>query len=80
MKLVPCEKINAVRHYVKNDNFKTVMEFKESNSKCAKVEGFTQKNARICTASLRHTIRDNKINDVYVTYRGNEVYLIKEDF
>lgn len=79
MKLVPCEKIH-LKTYVRNsDNFETIMEFKDSELECAKVEGYPHVSAKICATSLRNTIKNYKIRGIKVSYRGDEVYLIKEN-
>lgn len=80
MKLIPCEKIETKYRGMNSDNLEIIMDFKESNYACAKIEGYPHKDAKNCVGSLRNTIKNYKIRGVKVSYRENEVYLIKEDF
>lgn len=79
MKLVPCEKIYTKYRGVNSDNLEIIMAFKEGNYECAKIEGYPHKDAKNCVGSLRNTIKNYKIRGIKASFRGDEVYLIKED-
>lgn len=79
MKLVPCERVETRYHGNRSDILETIMDFKESEHECAKLEDFPHKNAKICATTFRHAIKYYKICGIKVTYRGDEVYFIKED-
>ena len=65
--------------YKPTSNMILIEEFINSGIVCAKVEGFTHKNATSCTNSLNQSIRRGKTLNVKAIQRKNEVFLIRLD-
>ena len=53
-------------------------EFAESDLDCVKVEGYTNKDANSCMASIYNTIKRNHKDKIKVITRDNEVFLVKK--
>ena len=78
MKLVPFNgKIGGF--YKKTDNYDTIKEFKASGLECAEIEGFPQKDAYSCAASLRNTIKRYNMFGVRSVVRNGRVFLVREE-
>lgn len=78
MKLIPWKKEDIDRSgYNKSDNFTLLETFAESDLDCAKIEGFHQKSAAICCASLQNSIERYKFSNMKAITRNGEVFLIK---
>lgn len=79
MKLIPYDARNLTvrKGYKKSENLRILEEFVESGMECAKVEGYTQKNALICSSSLSSSIRNYNMGGVIARTRNGEVFLIK---
>lgn len=78
MKLVPYEAKN-IKHYKSTKNLEILEEFIESDMSCAKLEGYTQKNAKNCQSSLLGAIKRFHIHGVKVLVRKEDVILLKVD-
>ena len=80
MKMVPFDvsKLNNVGR-MNNDIYSTLQEFSASGHKCVKLEGWTQKNAQGCVASLRQSIKRYRLFHIQATVRGNDVFLIRKE-
>lgn len=78
MKLVPYDEKN-IKYYKSTKNLKILEEFIESDMSCAKLEGYTQKNAKNCQTSLLGSIRKFRIHGVKVLVRKDDVILLKVD-
>ena len=78
MTLVPYDK-KELHHYKRSDNLKILEEFAKSGLDCARIEGWTQKNATTCVESLRNSIRHYHMNGITVSERKGKVYLIREN-
>lgn len=78
MKLVPYEAKN-IKHYKSTKNLEILEEFIKSDMSCAKLEGYTQKNAKSCQSSLIASIRNFRIHGVKVLVRKDDVILLKVD-
>lgn len=61
----------------KADNYKLLIEFADSDMKCARIDGWRHKTAHGCATSLRTTIENYNMFDIAVFVRKGEVYLIK---
>lgn len=79
MKLVEYDinKIEGVKLYKKSENLKILEEFIESGMDCAKIEGFNQKSAMGCAASLNSSIKRYNIGGIRAISRKEKCYLIK---
>lgn len=81
MKLVPydMQKSNlfSYRGYKRSNNLKILEEFIDSDLDCAKVEGFTQKNATTAAKSLNNSIKRYKFLNIHANARKNNLFLIK---
>jgi hypothetical protein len=71
------DKLQHVNEYKVSDNYGLLTEFINSDLKCAKVEGYTQKDARCCAFSLRASIKRYHFNSITACQRKGEVFLIK---
>ena len=60
-------------------NQKLIEDFANSAMDCAKVEGFTQKDAMVCAASLNVSIKNMRKSGIRAISRRGEVFLIKEE-
>lgn len=56
-----------------------IEEFVESGMDCAKIEGWTHKNAVSCAAALNKAIKRYNKSGIRVTIRSGEVFLIKTE-
>lgn len=64
------------------DICKVIDDFKKSGCECAKLVGWTHKDAHSCANSIKNFIKSNRIPFVKVVTKKGEVYLIntlKED-
>lgn len=77
MKLVPVDKNSVGGWYTTTGNKLIIDEFIESGMQCAEVEGYTQKNAVTCAASLKATIKRYRVFNVRVITRQN--LIIRKD-
>lgn len=64
--------------YKKSANLELLEEFANSAMNCAKVEDFTQRNARGCAASLNSSIKRYKMLNIEAHEVKGEVFLIKK--
>lgn len=80
MRLIPCKKEAIERYgYNKSGNLTLLETFAESDLDCAEIEGFTQKSASTCCASLQNSIERYHFNGMKAITRSGKVYLIKTD-
>lgn len=80
MKFVPYERKNLKRVYRPGPNQELLLEFANSGLDCAKIEGFTHKNAKICQSNLRTSAKRIGLgNTIKVTVRGEEVFLVRKN-
>lgn len=79
MRIVPYDlkKVKKANGYRKSENQRIIEEFLESKNDCVKVEGWPQKNAMVCAASLNKSIERYKMTGATAISRDGEVYLIK---
>ena len=79
MQLIPYDvtKVKTVGGYKKSENLLLLEEFANSELQCAKVENFPHKDAWICAAALRNTIKRNGMTNIECITRNGEVFLIK---
>lgn len=68
---------NAECYLKKSDNLRLIEEFVASDMECAKIEGFTQRTAQICAASLQLSIKRYNVGGIQAISRKNEAFLIK---
>lgn len=64
--------------YAKSDNLKLLEAFAESGLECVKIEGWTQKNAFHCAASINSSIKRYRMNNFHCMSRNGEVFLIRK--
>lgn len=72
-------KIEGIRGRRRTNNIKLIEDFHASDMVCAKVEGWTHKNAKSCAGCLRQAAVRLKLLHIYSIERKGEVYLIKEE-
>ena len=79
MKLIPYDIKKLARSKRKyTDNYKVLMEFRNSDADCVKVTGWTHVTASSCVASLSKSIQTYKMQDIIQCMRcGEDIYLIK---
>lgn len=79
MKMVPCKVEEAKGSRSGYTNlYALIMEFMDSGHEGVRIENFTQKNAYVCTSSLRSAIKRYRIHGVTAVSRKGNVYLLKE--
>lgn len=80
MKLIPYDIKEAMKkkRYKPTNNLELLEEFIESGLDCVKVEGWTQKNAEICTSSIKSSIKYYGMTNIECFYRKDEVFLIRK--
>lgn len=76
MKLVPYEK-KKLYGYKLCGNQEIIKEFLESGMDCAKLEGYSQKNADSARSSLLNSMKRMGIHNVSIVVRKGEVFLLK---
>lgn len=64
---------------VKSDPYRVIKEFDIRGRDCVRIEGFPQKNAIVCVASLRATLKKHKIYHIEIVRRGDTIYLIRKN-
>lgn len=81
MKLHACAKedIGKLRVYSSSENRRILEQFAESGLECAKVTDFTQKDAYVCAASLRNSIKTYRMFSYTAIVSRGEVYLIRKN-
>lgn len=81
MKLVEQDvnKIEGLRFYVRSENRRILEEFADRGFACARVDDYTQCNARCCASSLNASIKRFKIGNIKAMVRKNKVFLIRLD-
>lgn len=79
MKLVPYDVNELGSYYRKTKNLKLLNEFADSGLDCAKVEDFTQKDARSCASALSKAIKHFRFGNIQVVTRKGCVFLVKTD-
>lgn len=77
MTLVPYD-VKKLRIGGRADNYSLIEEFINSNMDCAKIEGYSQKSASVCTASLNATIKRYRRHTIKAITRNGEVYLVRK--
>lgn len=78
MKLVPFNgKLGGF--YKKTDNYELILQFRDSKLACAEIEGYPQKDAYICSGSLKQTLKRYNIRGIRVAVRNGRVFLIREE-
>lgn len=76
MTLVPYD-VKNLRVGGRSDNYSLIEEFIDSGIDCAKIEGYSQKSASVCTASLNATIKRYRRHTIKAIERNGEVYLVR---
>ena len=77
MRLIPADINEVKRPYTLVREI--ILEFHESDLKCAKVEDWTHKDAGSCAWSLRESARRLGLHHIKTMTRKGQVYLIKEE-
>lgn len=65
-------------HRAKNSNFKILNEFLKSGLACAKIDCSRWCRPEVARQTLRGSVRRFHMNDIQVTIRGDEVFLINK--
>lgn len=71
-------KLEGKCYYEKSGNLKLLEAFADSGLECVKVEGWTQKTAFICAASIRSSIERYHMDNFDCVSRNGEVFLIRK--
>ena len=82
MRLVECDVNNAITSrngFKATRNLNILTEFIESGMDCAKIEDYTQREARYCATSLNNSIKRYHMTGVRAVMLDHEVYLVKTD-
>ena len=77
IKLIPCDRNEIEGGYARTKNLKILEEFRDSGLDCAKLEGWTNKDANHAATSLNVSIKRFKFGGIKATGRAGNVYLIK---
>lgn len=79
MRLVECDKseINTRQVFKKSKWMKVIDEFLESGMECCKVENYTNKDAKSCSAALNVAIKHYHKGGIRACLSDGVVYLIK---
>lgn len=64
---------------VRSDPYRFIKEFDNRGYDCVRLEGFPHKNAMVCVASLRATMKKHKIYHIEIVRRGDTIYLIRKN-
>lgn len=77
MNMVPVDVRIVERVYGrKGSNIEFIERFRDMGVRAVEVTGFTQKNAYSCAASLKNTIKEQKMPHIKACIREGKVYLI----
>lgn len=78
MKLVAYDKDELMKGiYKRTKNQKILKEFIDGEAECARIEGWTNRNATACACSFRESIKRFRVTGIHVFVRKGEVYLVK---
>lgn len=79
MRLVPVERKTAAKKwYGQGKNQKLIQAFLDSEVDCARVDGWTHKNAFTAANTLNRSVESMGVNTVRAISRGGNVYLLRE--
>ena len=76
MRMVPCDK-NEFKVRKNSDNFKLLMDFKESDFDCVRLDDHNWANAKCAQCSLLATRKHYGITGIEVITRKGNIYLLK---
>ncbi len=76
MRMVPCDK-NEFKVRKNSDNFKLLMDFKESDFDCVRLDDYSWANAKSAQCSLLASMKHYRITGIAVIMRKENIYLLK---
>ena len=78
MRIVPYDlnKVKKANGYRKSENQRIIEEFLESKNDCVKIEGWPQKNAMVCAASLNKSIELSLHLVIPIARDAEKLYII----
>lgn len=79
MTLTPYDLRKLEGWYKVTSNEAIIKEFINSDYDCARVDNYPQRNANTCANSLREAVKRYHYNNIIVTVRKGEVFLIKKN-
>lgn len=66
-------------HNVRSDPYGFIKKFDNSGYSSVRIGDFPQKNAMVCVASLRATLKKHRIYHIEIVRRGDTIYLIRKN-
>lgn len=76
MKMIPYER-EKVRYYKKTKNLEILEEFMNSGLECAKIEGYSHKNAKSAQSCLYSSMKRFGLKGIAVVVRKGNLFLLR---